>query len=164
MDEDRKDIGVVKVYRISKFKSQNSKAKISNMGSYQCFEDLPIWKEARRLSFEVYHLTFVQPFLNDFALKYQIRRSAGSVMDNIAEGYERDGRLEFINFLSIAKASAGEVRSQLYRSFDLRYIDEEKLNVLIAAYKQLSSHIANFIKYLNSSTHKGNKFKDRVPT
>jgi four helix bundle protein len=134
------------------------------MGTYQFFEDLPIWKEARRLSFEVYQLTFVQPFLNDFELKDQIRRSAGSVMDNIAEGYERDGRLEFINFLSIAKASAGEVRSQLYRSFDLHYIDEEKLNVLIAAYKQLSSHIANFIKYLNSSTHKGNKFKDRVST
>ncbi len=133
------------------------------MGSYQCFEDLPIWKEARRLSFEVYQLTFVQPFLNDFELKDQIRRSAGSVMDNIAEGYERDGRLEFINFLSIAKASAGEVRSQLYRSFDLHYITEERLNVLITAYKQLSSHIANFIKYLNSSTHKEINLKTGYP-
>ncbi len=93
------------------------------MGSYQCFEDLPIWKEARRLSFEVYHLTFVQPFLNDFAIKYQIRRSAGSVMDNIAEGYERDGRLEFINFLSIAKL--------LQVKYDLNYTGHSIYTILM---------------------------------
>ncbi len=132
------------------------------MSSYQCFEELPIWKEARRLALEIYTLTFLENFSRDFALVGQIRRSAGSAMDNIAEGYERDGRLEFINFLSISKGSAGEVRSQLYRAFDLNYLEEQKLNELIIAYKQLSSQIANFIKYLNKSENKGNKFKDRI--
>ena len=139
-----------------------SKAKIQNMSSYQKFEDLPIWKEARRLAVEVYYLTYKPEFSKDFALTGQIRRSAGSVMDNIAEGFERDGRLEFINFLSIAKGSAGEVRSQLYRAHDLKYLEEQKLLEIGNDYKVLSSHIANFIKYLNKSEHKGNKFKDRV--
>ena len=132
------------------------------MSSYQNFEELPIWKEARQLALEIYTLTMQYDFSKDFAIMSQIRRSAGSVMDNIAEGFERDGRLEFINFLSIAKGSAGEVRSQLYRAFDLKYIEETKLDELISAYKQLSAHIANFIKYLNKSEIKGNKFKDRV--
>jgi four helix bundle protein len=132
------------------------------MSSYQNFEELPIWKEARRLALEIYLLTNQHDFSKDFALMSQIRRSAGSVMDNIAEDFERDGRLEFINFLSIAKGSAGEVRSQLYRAFDLKYIEEVRLNELLSAYKQLSSHIANFIKYLNKSENKGNKFKGRV--
>ncbi|HEX8313610.1 MAG TPA: four helix bundle protein [Flavisolibacter sp.] len=132
------------------------------MSSYQNFEELPIWKEARQLALEIYTLTMQYDFSKDFAIMSQIRRSAGSVMDNIAEGFERDGRLEFINFLSIAKGSAGEVRSQLYRAFDLKYIEENKLDELISSYKQLSAHIANFIKYLNKSEIKGNKFKDRV--
>jgi len=132
------------------------------MSSYQTFEELPIWKEARKLSLEIYNLTLQYDFSGDFALMTQIRRSAGSVMDNIAEGFERDGRLEFINFLSIAKGSAGEVRSQLYRAFDLKYLSEDKLNELINSYRYLSAQIANFIKYLNKSENKGNKFKDRV--
>ena len=132
------------------------------MSSYQNFEELPIWKEARQLALKIYTLTMQYDFSKDFAIMSQIRRSAGSVMDNIAEGFERDGRLEFINFLSIAKGSAGEVRSQLYRAFDLKYIEENKLDELISSYKQLSAHIANFIKYLNKSEIKGNKFKDRV--
>lgn len=132
------------------------------MSSYQNFEDLPIWKEARRLALEVYHLTYKNEFSKDFALIGQIRRSAGSVMDNIAEGFERDGRLEFINFLSIAKGSAGEVRSQLHRAHDLSYIEEKKMEEVSNDYKVLASHIANFIKYLNKSENKGNKFKDRV--
>jgi four helix bundle protein len=132
------------------------------VSSYQNFEDLPIWQEARRLAFEIYQLTWSECFARDFALVGQIRRSAGSVMDNIAEGFERDSRLEFINFLSIAKGSAGEVRSQLSRAFDLEYITGEKCDELVSRYKQLSAYIANFIKYLNKTENKGNKFKDRV--
>lgn len=132
------------------------------MATYQSFEELPIWKEARELAFEIYKLTFDSPFSSDFALRDQIRRSAGSVMDNIAEGYERDSRLEFINFLSISKGSLGEVRSQLHRAYDLKYFSDEVYELMLLKGKGLSSQIANFIKYLNSTTIKGTKFKNRV--
>ena len=128
------------------------------MATIKRFEDLEIWQESRRLSKEIILLSKTTDLKTDFKLKGQIKSSSGSVMDNIAEGFERNGNGEFKQFLSVAKGSAGESRSQLYRVFDNDYITEEKLNLLVADYEKLSIKIHNFITYLNNNDFKGTKF------
>jgi four helix bundle protein len=122
------------------------------------FEDLEIWKEARQICKYVSEITEKDPFCKDFKLRDQIRTSSGSVMDNIAEGFERDGNKEFIQFLSISKGSCGECRSQSYRSFDYKYIDQETIDELINKTIQLSKKISNLMAYLKKSDFKGSKF------
>ncbi len=129
------------------------------MATVKEFEDLEIWQEARRLSREIIEIVKITDLKTDYKLKDQIKGSSGSVMDNIAEGFERNGNLEFRQFLSISKGSAGETRSQLYRVFDSEYISEEKLNKMVIEYKTLSRRISSFISYLNKKDYKGTKFK-----
>jgi len=122
------------------------------------FEDLEIWIEARELCKSINKLTQRDSFSRDFKLKDQIRSASGSIMDNIAEGFERGGNKEFIQFLYIAKGSCGEVRSQSYRSFDFNYITEDDFSSLIEKTTLLSKKINSFINYLQKSNFKGAKY------
>ena len=129
------------------------------MATITKFEDLEIWQEARKSAKEVFILSKETDLKTDFRFKEQIKASSGSVMDNIAEGFERDGNLEFRQFLSVAKGSAGETRSQIYRLYDCEYISEEQFKDLKNKYENLSGKIKNFITYLNKKDFKGNKFQ-----
>ncbi len=123
------------------------------------FEDLEIWQEARSLCKFVFEITRKEPFCKDCKLRDQIRSSSGSVMDNIAEGFERNGNKEFVQFLSVAKGSSGECRSQSYRAFDYEYINSEILDDLIAITSNLSKKISRLMSYLKTSLITGPKFK-----
>jgi four helix bundle protein len=122
------------------------------------FGDLDIWQDARSLCQFIFEITSKDPFNRDFRFRDQIRASSGSIMDNSAEGFERGGNKEFIQFLSIAKGSCGETRSQSYRAFDYGYINDETLNELLDRTTNLSKKIAGFISYLKKSTYKGTKY------
>jgi four helix bundle protein len=122
------------------------------------FEDLEIWKLARELYGYVFKLTLREPFSRDFRLRDQIRDSSGSVLDNIAEGFERGGNKEFIQFLFVSKGSCGETRNQSYRAFDSDYITREELDELLRRTETLARKTATLIKSLKASDHKGIKY------
>lgn len=119
------------------------------MGKFRSFEEINSWQKARQINKKIYLVTDSNAFKNDFDLARQIRRASVSISSNIAEGFERNTDKEFIHFLFIAKASAAEVRSQLYLAFDLNYISIEDFNQLQAEIIDISKLLSGFIKYLN---------------
>jgi four helix bundle protein len=129
------------------------------MATIRRIEDLVVWQKARELSQKVFEIMNYPFFSKDYSLKDQINRSAGSVMDNIAEGFGRNENNEFIYFLTIANGSNTEVVSQLYRAKDRNYISEEKFFELTELTIEISKMIFGWIGYLGKSGFKGQKSK-----
>lgn len=129
------------------------------MASIKRFEDLECWKKAREFCNQVHQVCLETPLAKDFSLRDQIERSAGSMMDNIAEGFDRGGNKEFIQFLYISTSSGSESKSQLYRILDRNYIDKQKFDTLYTSCNQAQSMIKGLINYLAKSELKGKKFK-----
>ena len=130
------------------------------MASINTFEDIEAWIRARKLSSELNRIFQGETAKHDYGLKDQVNRSIGSVMDNIAEGFERGGNKEFIQFLFIAKGSAGEARSQLYRILDRNYLTQNEFNRMSLELSTISVLLMNFINYLKNSEFKGSKYHE----
>jgi len=128
------------------------------------FTELEVWQLSSELQKKIYALIEKAPLSKDFALKDQMNRSCGSVPDNIAEGFGRAGRNEFIQFLGYARASASELQSQIMRCYDRKFIDQKTYIELYELADKTGNKIGSFIKYLNSTPIRGEKFKNRVPT
>jgi len=133
------------------------------MATIKRFEDLKCWQESRVLAQLVFEAFLKDNRVKDYALINQINAASGSVMDNIAEGFERDGKKEFNQFLSIAKASCGEVRSQLYRALDRNYLSQDQFNELFKRTEGTSQLIGGMMRYLKDSEYSGTKFMVKEP-
>ncbi len=128
------------------------------MATITTFEELDIWQLGREICQDVWDKFENSALGKDFELRNQMNRSSGSIMDNIAEGFERNGRKEFIQFLSYSKGSCGELRSQLYRAFDRKHITEEEFEFLKEKTITESKKIGSFMSYLVKSENNGSKF------
>ncbi len=129
------------------------------MATIKKFEELECWQKCRELSKKIYELTNKEKFAKDFSLVWQIRKSSGSAMDNIPEGFERGGNKEFINFLGISRGSLAELKSQLYRALDQKYITDEEFKETYIIATEASKLITGLINYLIKSDIKDMKFK-----
>ena len=119
------------------------------MAKLNSFEEIIAWQKARELNAEIYRITTDNSlFAKDYGLRGQMRRASVSITSNIAEGFERETTKEFIRFLYIAKASAGEFRSQLYLASDLNYISDDEFLKLNLKINEISKLLSGFIKYL----------------
>ena len=128
--------------------------------NYKRFEELPCWKKARQLCQAVYEIINLPGFKKDLSLRNQIWDAAGSVMDNIAEGFDRGSNKEFLQFLFFAKGSCGELRSQLYRLRDRNYIDLSTFDLLYEKLMMIRKKISGLISYLLKSERGGYKFNE----
>ncbi|MFT4155332.1 four helix bundle protein [Parafilimonas sp.] len=129
------------------------------MATIKCFEDIISWQRARALCRFVGELIDGGKFKHSYRLIDQIEGSSGSIMDNIAEGFERSGNKEFVQFLYISKGSCGEFRSQLYRALDRKYVSQEEFDLLYKHAKEIIVLLQKLIDYLQTSELKGTKFR-----
>ncbi|MFN8427996.1 MAG: four helix bundle protein [Anaerolineales bacterium] len=122
------------------------------MAKINRFEDLQSWQKARQLANYIYDLTEQPKFSKDFKLRDQIQGAAGSVMHNIAEGFDSGTNPEFIRFLKMSRRSASEVQSELYLALDRKYITDENLNTAYSLATESKRLINGMIAYLRKST------------
>ena len=120
------------------------------MANIEKFEDIEAWQKARELTLEIYRVTGHGNFAKDFGLRDQIRRASVSIMSNIAEGFDRGGNREFIQFLYIAKGSAAEVQAQLYVALDAQYLPEDQFHKLYDLANNTGRVIGGLIRYLKN--------------
>mgnify|MGYP001463182704 FL=1 len=131
------------------------------MGRIDRFEDLEVWKISREQCQLVEHPFQTTELGNNYALRNQMERSSGSIMDNIAEGFGRGGNKEFHNFLSFSKGSCTELKSQFYRSFDKKLISNEDYMKALEMTEHCSNKIGAFMYYLRNTKIRGQKFNNR---
>jgi four helix bundle protein len=129
------------------------------MATIKRFEDIEAWQKARELAKTIYDVTAGGKLSRDFGLRDQMRRSAVSILSNIAEGFERGGDKEFIQFIAMAKGSSAEIRAQLYVGLDQGYIAQEVFDRISDFTIQISKMLSGLMKYLRTSHYKGSKFK-----
>jgi four helix bundle protein len=120
------------------------------MATISKFEDIIAWQKALELSDLIYSHSNIDNFAKDFGLRDQMRRASVSVVSNIAEGFEREGNNQFIYFLLVAKASAGELRAQLYIARNQKYITLKEFEILNTKVLEVSKTLSGFISYLRS--------------
>jgi len=129
------------------------------MATFKKFEDIAAWQKSRQLTKQIYRISRTGLFARDFGLRDQIRRASVSIMSNIAEGYDRSGTGEFIQFLATAKGSAAEVKCQLYVALDEGYISDSTFDDLSKLVTEIGNMIGGLIGYLRRSGIKGTRYK-----
>ncbi|MCJ7499638.1 four helix bundle protein [bacterium] len=131
------------------------------MPGSKSYERTEVWNDARKLTKNVFHVTKSKLMKGEYFLQDQLKKSALSILSNIAEGFERDGNKELLQFLSLAKGSAGELRSQLLAGYDMGLVTKEDFQQLHDKVMSISRQLSGFMKYLKGSTMRGRKYKDR---
>ena len=129
------------------------------MATFQNFEEIDAWQKARKLTQDIYNISNHGSFSKDFGLRDQICRASVSIMSNIAEGFERNGTKEFVQFLAIAKGPVGEVKGQLYVALDQGYINQDIFDRLFALSTETGRMIGGLMNYLRKSNFRGTKYK-----
>ena len=132
------------------------------MNRFEKFEDIIAWQKARQLTKDIYNCARTGPFAKDFGLRDQIQRASVSSMANIAEGFERGGDKEFIQFLSNSKGSCGEVRSHLYVALDQEYISQPVFDQFYDHSTEISRLVSGFMTYLKQSNLRGKKYRESI--